>query len=123
MSQKTNYSYIGITFIILIFGIIFIPRIVNRVSDNDISREESRSEKVSTNTSDNSTLAYLTINGKKKKVPAFEFLNQNGKLISDKDYLGKVYLVDFFFSTCPTICPLMNSNLVAIQNELADFET
>ena len=37
-------------------------------------------------------------------------------MVSNEDYLGKVYLVEFFFSTCPTICPKMTKNLVDIQN-------
>ena len=49
--KKTNYSYIGIAFIILVFGIIFIPRIVDRISNNDISRQESRSNFVDSNKS------------------------------------------------------------------------
>ncbi|MGV6830991.1 MAG: SCO family protein [bacterium] len=120
MQKKANYSYVGIALIVLIFGIIFIPRIVDRVSNDDITREESRSKNVTNSNSE--SLGYLVINGEKKKVPSFQFIDQNGKMISDEDYLGKVYLVEFFFSTCPTICPLMNKNLVAIQNELADFE-
>ena len=43
MTKKTNYSYIGIAFIILVFGIIFIPRIIDRVSSNDITRDDNRS--------------------------------------------------------------------------------
>lgn len=120
MQKKANYSYVGIALIVLIFGIIFIPRIVDRISNDDITREESRSKNVTN--SNNETLGYLVINGENKKVPSFQFIDHNGKMISDEDYLGKVYLVEFFFSTCPTICPLMNKNLVAIQNELADFE-
>lgn len=120
MQKKANYSYVGIALIVLVFGIIFIPRIVDRISNDDITREESRSKNVTN--SNNETLGYLVINGENKKVPSFQFIDHNGKMISDEDYLGKVYLVEFFFSTCPTICPLMNKNLVAIQNELADFE-
>ncbi|NNE32628.1 MAG: SCO family protein [Winogradskyella sp.] len=123
MSKKTNYSYIGIAFIILVFGIIFIPRIINRVSNNDIIREESRSEEVLTASKDyDSDLAYLEINGERKKVPVFSFTNQDGETITNEDYLGKVYVVEFFFTTCPTICPIMNKNLVEIQNEFIDFE-
>ncbi len=129
MSKKANYSYIGITFIILVFGIIFIPKIINRVSKDDITRDESRSEGVSiSNASEKdsnknkSDLAYLEINGKPKKVPVFSFTNQDGKTITNEDYLGKVYVVEFFFTTCPTICPIMNRNLVEIQNQFEDFE-
>ncbi len=125
MSKKTNYSYIGIALIILVFGILFIPKIIDRVSNNDIKRDESRSKKVSNNPvkkGKKSDLAYLEINGEAKKVPAFSFTNQDGKIITDKDYLGKVYVVEFFFTTCPTICPRMNRNLVEIQNEFKDFK-
>lgn len=121
MQKKTNYSYIGIAFVILVFGIYFIPRIVDRITNNDVSRKESRSDQ-KVEGSSTSNLAYIEINGEAKKVPAFSFINQDGKMISNEDYLGKVYIVEFFFSTCPTICPRMNSNLVQIQNEFKDFE-
>lgn len=48
----------------------------------------------------------------------FAFTNQNGKTISQKDYEGKVYVADFFFTTCPTICPKMTDNMVWLQNEI-----
>ncbi|MBC2843473.1 SCO family protein [Winogradskyella flava] len=123
MSNKINYSYAGIAFIILVFGIIFIPKIIDRVSKDDITRDESRSKDISTmKKEEKSDLAYLEINGQPKKVPAFSFTNQNGKTITNKDYLGKVYVVEFFFTTCPTICPIMNRNLVQVQNHFKDFE-
>lgn len=123
MDKKTNYSYIGIAFIILVFGIIFIPKIVDRISNKDIIRNESRSnfandEKVSKP----SDLAFIEINGIPKKVPAFSFNSHNGKVITNKDYEGKVYVVEFFFTTCPTICPRMNKNLVEIQSAFKDFD-
>lgn len=52
------------------------------------------------------------------KVPEFALTDQNNKKISNKDMLGKVYLVEFFYSTCPTICPIMNSNLKHITEEI-----
>lgn len=117
--KKTNYSYIGIAFIILVFGIIFVPKIVDRISNNDIIRNESRSNLADTNTPD---LVFLEINGEPKKVPNFSFTNQDGKTITNKDYEGKVYVIEFFFSTCPTICPRMNANLVEVQNAFKGFE-
>jgi protein SCO1 len=114
--KKTNYSYVGIALIILVFGIIFIPRIIDRLTNMDVTRTESRSNNVSTQTKDNKPLAFLEINGEPKKVPAFSFVNQNGETISNNDYEGKVYVVEFFFTTCPSICPKMNKNLVQIQN-------
>jgi protein SCO1/2 len=120
MKKTTNYSYIGIAFIILVFGIIFIPKIIDRIKNKDVTRNESRSDQV--NEESNSNLEYLIINGERKKVPPFSFINQNGITISNANYLGKVYVVEFFFTTCPTICPRMNSNLVQIQNTFQNFE-
>ena len=51
--NKSNYSYIGIAFIILVFGIIFIPKIVTRVQAGDITRTESRSDVPCLNTCHN----------------------------------------------------------------------
>jgi protein SCO1/2 len=45
----------------------------------------------------------------------FAFTNQNGKIITQKEYEGKVYVADFFFTTCETICPKMTSNMSEIQ--------
>lgn len=115
--KKSNYSYIGISFIILVFGIYFIPKIMDRINHDDITRDESRTDYVKEKKAIPSDLAYIEINGKKKKVPHFSFVNQDGKTITDKDYEGKVYIIEFFFTTCPTICPRMNTNLVKIQNE------
>jgi len=116
MSKNTNYSYVGIALIVLVFGIIFIPRIVDRIKNNDITRDESRSNQTSDAKPYISDLGFLNINGEPKKVPAFSFINQDGKTITNEDYIGKVFVVEFFFTTCPTICPRMSKNLVQIQN-------
>jgi protein SCO1 len=86
-----KYSYIGIAFIILIFGIYAVPKIVNKFK----------------------TPKLVTIG----KVPPFKFTNQDDKLITNSFYDEKVYVVEFFFTTCPTICPKMNENMLKIQNE------
>ena len=54
------------------------------------------------------------------KIKSFEFLNQNGEKISEKDYEGFIYVADFFFTTCPSICPIMTDNMVKIQNYIKD---
>jgi protein SCO1/2 len=93
-----NYSYIGITFVILIFGIWAVPKIVENFTEAD--------------------LAYiLDVNKEPAQVPNFSFTNQNGETITNQDYKGKVYVAEFFFTTCPSICPIMNRNMVTIQNE------
>ena len=115
MKKKTNYSYIGIAFIILLFGIIFIPKIIDRIKNNDVSRNDRMSVGQDNNFSNDEKLAFIEINGEPKKVPTFSFTNQDGETITQNDYKGKVYVVEFFFTTCPTICPRMNSNLVQVQ--------
>ena len=118
--KKTSYSYVGVSFIIQIFGIIVVPKIIDRIQNNDVTRTESRSKDVQMTVSDDTPLSYLIINGEAKRVMPFSFVNQDEKTISNDDYAGKVYLVEFFFSTCPTICPKMNKNLVDIQNTFPD---
>lgn len=60
-----------------------------------------------------STVQYIA---REHKVDDFSFINQNGKVITQKDYEGKIYVADFFFTTCQSICPIMTTNMVAIQN-------
>lgn len=50
----------------------------------------------------------------------FSFTNQNGKTITQKDYEGKIYVADFFFTTCQTICPIMTDNMVKVQAAVKD---
>ena len=88
--MKKN-SYIAISFIILIFGIYAIPKIIKNFTANELLKFE--------------------------KVPAFEFTDQNNKQVNNSNFENKVYVVEFFFTSCPTICPRMNENMVKIQNE------
>lgn len=48
----------------------------------------------------------------------FSFTNQNGKTITQEDYKDKIYVADFFFTTCPTICPIMTDNMVWLQEQI-----
>lgn len=50
----------------------------------------------------------------------FSLTNQNGKIITQKDYTDKIYIADFFFTTCPTICPIMTKNMAVIQAQIID---
>ncbi|MDV7186878.1 SCO family protein [Lutibacter sp. TH_r2] len=86
-----KYSYVGVAFIILIFGIYAVPKIVNKFKTPEL----------------------VTIG----KAPEFKFTNQDGEQVSNSFYTNKVYVVEFFFTTCPTICPIMNENMVKIQDE------
>jgi protein SCO1/2 len=48
----------------------------------------------------------------------FKLVNQNGKTITQEDYKDKIYVADFFFTTCQTICPVMTKNMAVIQKEI-----
>lgn len=52
------------------------------------------------------------------QVPSFSFINQDSAEISHKDYFGHIYVTDFFFTTCPTICPIMSSQMSRLQSLL-----
>lgn len=54
------------------------------------------------------------------KIPAFRFLNQDSTWVSEKDYDGKIYVADFFFTSCPTICPTMKTQLLRIYERYAN---
>lgn len=49
------------------------------------------------------------------KIADFNLVNQNGKIITQVDYRDKIYIADFFFTRCPSICPIMTDNMVKIQ--------
>jgi protein SCO1/2 len=107
-----NKSYIGISFIILIFGIIFIPKIVDRIKNGSVVQNDRMS--LSNDIVKNETLQKIG------PAPKFELTDQNNVKISNKEYIGKVYVLEFFFSTCPSICPIMNKNMVTIEKEFAN---
>ena len=102
-----RYSYIAVAFIVLVFGIIFIPRIIERFQQSSTVDTNRLSAPL--------PLSFIELNGEKKRVPDFVFTNQDGRFISNEDYLGKVYVIEFFFTTCPTICPIMNANMKRLE--------
>jgi protein SCO1/2 len=61
------------------------------------------------------TVQYIS---KYHTITNFSFVNQNGKTITQKDYEGKIYVADFFFTTCGSICPKMTTNLVDVQKAI-----
>ena len=54
------------------------------------------------------------------QIPSFHFLNQDSVFVSEKDVEGKVYVADFFFTTCPTICPKMKTQMLRIYERYKD---
>ncbi|QIE60155.1 SCO family protein [Rasiella rasia] len=107
--KKKNYSYVGISFVILLFGIIFIPKIINRLNNKEIvDKDRHNLERKALQKKD--TLAFIG----NKQVPPFSFTNQHGENVSNNTYKDLVYVVEFFFSTCQDICPVMNKNMQKI---------
>jgi protein SCO1/2 len=90
-----NKSYIGISFIILVFGIWVVKELNARYNSEDSLVEIG-------------------------SAPSFKLTNHLQQSVSNQDYLGKVYVVEFFFSTCPTICPIMNQNMLLLQEEFLE---
>lgn len=73
----------------------------------------------------NVELVDSTIQHQKKyhKIADFSLTNQNGKVISQEDYKDKIYVADFFFTTCQTICPVMTKNMAEVQKQfISDSE-
>ncbi|QSB26730.1 SCO family protein [Flavobacterium sp. CLA17] len=104
-----NKSYIGISFIILIFGIYAIPKIVDRVKNGEVVKG-NRLDNVGLKSS-KSDAKLLTIG----PAPKFELTNQDNLKVSNETYKGKVYVLEFFFTTCPSICPKMNLSMLEIE--------
>lgn len=105
-------KYIGLFLIIILFGILFLPKIYNRISQEKIV-DSSRSQAAE-------PLSYIVLNGEAKKVPDFTFLNQDSLIISNEDYSKNVYVAEFFFTSCPSICPIMNKNMKRVEERFGD---
>ena len=110
--KKQNYSYIGITFVLLVFGIIFIPKIISRIQgDRIVVMDRHNLEHAAQKDLDLATIG---------PAPEFQLTNQRGELLSSASLNGQIYVVEFFFTTCPSICPIMTQNLLKVQSAFAD---
>jgi protein SCO1/2 len=85
-----NKSYIGLTFIILVFGIWAVPKIIDRLTNKTLVKFE--------------------------KVPDFKLTDQHHNTVTNKNLKDKVYVLEFFFASCPTICPKMHKSLLKLQD-------
>lgn len=76
----------------------------------------------------NYDIEYKTVDGKEvadtvfPKVPYFEYLNQDSVKITSKSMQGKVWIADFFFTSCPTICPTMTAQMKRLSAMTKDLE-
>lgn len=110
--MNNNIKHIGLFIIIILFGVFSLPKIYERVVNSDITD----SNRLNTN----ERLAYLTISDQKRKAPDFLLTNQDSILISNDDMIGKVYVLEFFFTRCPDICIEMNQNMKLLDEEFGD---
>ena len=107
-----KYSSLGLIIVIVVFGFLFVPKIINRIA-NQTQVEDNRSAPAK-------PLAYIKLNGEAKKVPEFFMLNQDSLFIGNDDFKGKVHLAEFFFTKCPSICPIMNKNMKILDDRFGD---
>jgi protein SCO1 len=56
-------------------------------------------------------------------IPNFSFINQNGDTVTNADFEGKIYVVDFFFTHCPTICPKVTAQMLRVHDRFKDSTT
>jgi protein SCO1 len=103
-----NKSYIWISLVILVFGIYAVPKIIDAI-ENDQIVQGNRLDKVSNSSSEEGKLVKIG------PVPKFELVNQDNIKVTNKTYKGKVYVLEFFFTSCPTICPKMNLSMLEIE--------
>lgn len=120
--MNRKQTYIGIAVIVFIFGIFAIPRIIKRIELGDVVENDrlNVSQLHTVEKEDSGDLSYIKIDGKDRRVPHFKLINQDKDTITDLDYRGKVFLVEFFFTRCTSICIPMRKNLVDIQEEFKD---
>ena len=110
--MNNNLKYIGLIIVIILFGIFSIPKIYERIVNSDI--------KDSNRLNNNERLSFLTISDEKRKAPDFILTNQDSILISNEDFNGKVYVLEFFFTRCPDICIEMNRNMKLLDEKFGD---
>jgi len=105
-----------ILFIILLFPYLIV-QVIEKATHNILTLGYLEKEIIST---DESGKIYQAIDS--VKVPSFKLLNQNGEYISNVDLMGYNYIVNFFFTSCPTICPTTTLNLIELQKKINAYD-
>ena len=85
-----------------------------------MDRIENQSINDSKRLSISDELSFIKLNGEKRKVADFLFLNQDSLFISNQDFNGKVFVAEFFFTRCPSICIEMNKNMKILDEIYGD---
>lgn len=112
MKKENNRSYyIGLAIIIVLFSAFAIHNVLDYIKKNKV---------ITSNRSDDREPVADKFLKKFNEVPAFNFVNQAGDTITNESLKGSVYAVEFFFTTCPTICTPMNVNIQKIADRFKD---
>jgi protein SCO1/2 len=59
--------------------------------------------------------------GEDHKISEFSFINQNNEIVNNSDMDSNIYIADFFFTNCPSICPIMTKNMAYVQKKLSVY--
>ena len=113
LSFFSKYKFFGI--VLLLLSMIIIYLFYNALQPKNVlpvyQPADFNSELV------DSTLVHVK---KYHTIANFSLTNQNGETITQDFYRNKIYVADFFFTTCPTICPIMTENMVYLQSQIAN---
>lgn len=110
--KKYKILIISITVLSVIILTLFINALTPRKTLKVYNPSDVNPELVDT------TIQYIA---RDHRIADFAFTNQNGKTITQDVYKGKIYVADFFFTTCPTICPKMTTNMAWLQDKIKDM--
>ena len=91
------------------FAILFVLLVLPYLMYNYISKGE------------NSFVKLAVIGTDNHKIPAFSFVNQDSVTVTNADYDDNIYIANFIFTTCPTICPTMTYNMRYVQKKLSIY--
>jgi len=103
-------TLIWISVIVLIFGFLVIPSILKRLKEDKVV-DANRITMSQDAMYGAAKLSYVMGANGPRAIPNFEFIDHNGDVFSQENLKGKITVLDFFFTTCPTICPIMSENM------------
>ena len=121
MPSKTNkqrkFTLIWVSAVTIVFGVLVIPSILNRIKTKSVTDHRRAIGTSEYMYSANEKLAYVMNAGEPRKMPVFSLFNQDSMEVNSSNLSGKIVILDFFFTTCPTICPIMSRNMGLLQDE------
>ena len=104
----------------ILFSILILPYLIVVVVENATHNLLTLGY-LETTTLDMDSLGQVVENLDSIRVPAFRLLNQNQEFITQEDFIGQNYVVNFFFTSCPTICPTATLNLIELQTKIKNY--